>query len=185
MANKNFVVKNGLVVQGEGIFDSAVTVKGTLNATGGITGAVSGSVDTLTNSRNFAISGDGTAPAQAFNGSGNVTLPLTLANSGVAAGTYGSTTAIPVFTVDAKGRIDSASTVSVSGITGVSFDSSSGLLTVTTSGSDFADSINLSPFTTADLAEHSTKLYYTTARADSDAKNAVSVTDAGGDGSLA
>ena len=45
MANKNFVVKNGLVVQGEGIFDSAVTVKGTLNATGGITGAGSGSVD--------------------------------------------------------------------------------------------------------------------------------------------
>ena len=96
MANKNFVVKNGLVVQGTGIFDSAVTVKGTLNVTGGITGAVSGSVDTLTNSRNFAISGDGTASAQAFNGSGNVTLPLILANSGVTAGTYGSTTAIPV-----------------------------------------------------------------------------------------
>ena len=184
MANKNFVVKNGLVVQGTGIFDSAVTVKGTLNATGGISGAVSGSVDTLTNSRNFAISGDATAPNQAFNGSGDVTLPLTLANSGVAAGTYGSTTAIPVFTVDAKGRIDSASTVSVSGITGVSFDSSTGALTVTTSGSDFVDSINLSPFTTSTLAE-GTNLYYTTARADSDAKNAVSVTDAGGDGALA
>lgn len=37
--------------------------------------------------------------------------------------------------------------------------------------------------TTADLAE-GTDLYYTTARADSDAKNAISVTDAGGDGSL-
>ena len=184
MANKNFVVKNGLVVQGAGTFDSDITVKGTLNATGGITGAVTGSVDTLTNSRNFAVSGDATAPNQAFNGSGDVTLPLTLANSGVTAGTYGSTTAIPVFTVDAKGRIDSATTVSVSGITGVSFDSSTGALTVTTSGSDFVDSINLSPFTTSTLAE-GTNLYYTTARADSDAKNAVSVTDAGGDGALA
>ena len=90
MANKNFVVKNGLVVQGAGTFDSDITVKGTLNAPGGISGAVSGSVDTLTNSRNFQITGDATAPNQAFDGSANVTLPLTLANSGVTAGTYGS-----------------------------------------------------------------------------------------------
>jgi hypothetical protein len=38
--------------------------------------------------------------------------------------------------------------------------------------------------TTDDLTEGSTNLYYTTARADSDAKNAVSATDAGGDGSF-
>ena len=37
--------------------------------------------------------------------------------------------------------------------------------------------------TTANLTEGS-NLYYTTARADSDAKNAISITDAGGDGSL-
>jgi len=37
---------------------------------------------------------------------------------------------------------------------------------------------------TDDVGEGSTNLYFTTARADSDAKNAVSVTDAGGDGSL-
>ena len=39
--------------------------------------------------------------------------------------------------------------------------------------------------TTNDLSEGTTNKYYTKARADSDAKNAVSVTDAGGDGSLA
>ena len=39
--------------------------------------------------------------------------------------------------------------------------------------------------TTDDLSEGSTNLYYTNTRTDSDAKNAVSVTDAGGDGSLA
>lgn len=38
--------------------------------------------------------------------------------------------------------------------------------------------------TTDGLTEGSTNLYYTTARADSDARHAVSVTDAGGDGSL-
>jgi len=43
------------------------------------------------------------------------------------------------------------------------------------------DSVTLD---TDDIAEGSTNLYYTSARADSDAKNAVSVTDAGGDGSL-
>lgn len=39
--------------------------------------------------------------------------------------------------------------------------------------------------TTDDLSEGSTNLYFTTARADSDAKRAVSATDAGGDGSFA
>ena len=39
--------------------------------------------------------------------------------------------------------------------------------------------------TTDDLSEGSTILYFTTARADSDAKRAVSATDAGGDGSFA
>ena len=42
---------------------------------------------------------------------------------------------------------------------------------------------DISNHSTSDLSE-GTNLYYTTARADSDAKNAVSVTDAGGDGSL-
>ena len=44
--------------------------------------------------------------------------------------------------------------------------------------------IDLGAITTDDVAEGSTNLYFTTARADSDAKNSISVTDAGGDGSL-
>ena len=59
-------------------------------------------------------------------------------------------------------------------------------------GTDFVDSsavntlfdTRLGTKTTANLTEGA-NLYYTTARADSDAKNAVSVTDAGGDGSMA
>ena len=58
-------------------------------------------------------------------------------------------------------------------------------------GTDFVDSAisnalfdtRLATKTTANLAEGS-NLYYTTARADSDAKNAISITNAGGDGSL-
>lgn len=41
---------------------------------------------------------------------------LTLANSGVTANTYGSATQVPVFTVNAKGRITSASNTTISGV---------------------------------------------------------------------
>ena len=47
--------------------------------------------------RNFTVSGDATTDsAQSFDGSGNVALPITLANSGVSAGSYGSGSAVPV-----------------------------------------------------------------------------------------
>jgi len=47
----------------------------------------------------------------------DVTGSLTLANSGVTAATYGSSLGIPVLTIDAKGRITSASTAALSNIT--------------------------------------------------------------------
>jgi hypothetical protein len=73
----------------------------------------------LATGRNFTVSGDATTDsAQSFDGSGNVALPITLANSGVSAATYGSSSAVPVITVDAKGRITSATTTAVgSGLT--------------------------------------------------------------------
>jgi hypothetical protein len=54
-------------------------------------------------------------------GSGTGSFTTILANSGVTSGTYGSSTAIPVFTVDAKGRLTSVSTAGItSGSSGVS-----------------------------------------------------------------
>ncbi|WP_312516285.1 hypothetical protein [Anaerospora sp.] len=54
---------------------------------------------TLQTARTIGISGDATGTATSFNGSTNITIPVTLATSGVTAGTY---TAV---TVDAKGRV--------------------------------------------------------------------------------
>jgi phage-related tail fiber protein len=52
----------------------------------------------LTSNQNINLSGDVT-------GSGATGIPVTLVPSGVLAGTYGSATQVPVFAVDAKGRV--------------------------------------------------------------------------------
>jgi phage-related tail fiber protein len=54
---------------------------------------------TLQTARTIGISGDANGAATSFNGSTNITIPVTLAASGVTAGTYSSVT------VDAKGRV--------------------------------------------------------------------------------
>ena len=85
--------------------------------TGDVTGNVTGNADTATalqTGRTFTIGGDTTAPGVSFDGTGNILLTTTLANSGVTAGTYGSGSAVPSIIVDAKGRITSASEVAVS-----------------------------------------------------------------------
>ena len=72
------------------------------------TGSETYDIDTstfLTANQTITASGDAT-------GSGTTSLALTLAASGVSAGSYGSSSAIPVITFDAKGRATSASTAS-------------------------------------------------------------------------
>jgi lysophospholipase L1-like esterase len=80
------------------------------------------SATALATSRTIGITGDLTYTSPAFDGSANVTAAATLATTGVTATTYGGTSAIPVITVDAKGRITSASnatpTYSASSLTG-------------------------------------------------------------------
>ena len=103
-----------------------VVSSGGANITGGITGDLTGDVTgnadtatTLATSRTLSISSAGTGSAS-FDGSGNADIALTLADSGASAGTYGSATAIPEITVDAKGLITSISTNSVNTTTNLS-----------------------------------------------------------------
>jgi|3_EtaG_2_1085321.scaffolds.fasta_scaffold01670_2 hypothetical protein len=74
------------------------------------TGSETYDVDTgtyLTANQSISLSGDVT-------GSGTTSISATLASSGVSAASYGSASAVPVLAIDAKGRITSASTASIS-----------------------------------------------------------------------
>ena len=66
-----------------------------------------------TTARTIGVSGDATGTVS-VDGSANANIPLTLSNSGVTAGTYGSASQVPSITVDAKGRVTSASNVAIS-----------------------------------------------------------------------
>lgn len=68
-----------------------------------------GSAATLTTARTISITGDATW-STSFNGSANVTGALTLANSGVTAGTYTKVT------VDAKGRVTGSASLAATDI---------------------------------------------------------------------
>ena len=107
---------------------TGTTVTATSSFVGDITGDVTGNADTATTlatPRTFSITGDGTSTFAAFNGSANVSGALTLATVNSNVGSFGSTTAIPVVTVNAKGLVTAVSTASVSSVLTVAADSGS------------------------------------------------------------
>lgn len=83
----------------------------------------------LTNSRNISLTGDASG-STGFNGTGDASISVTLANSGVSAGTSGPSAnvtiakgssgsfVVPYFTTDAKGRVTARGTRTISITTG-------------------------------------------------------------------
>lgn len=82
---------------------------GDLATTYGITSTASLQLATA---RTIALSTDVSGSAS-FSGAANVTITATLATSGVTAATYGSASQVPQITVDAKGRITSATNIAL------------------------------------------------------------------------
>lgn len=95
-------------------FAGNIAVSGTLTAT--LTGNAS-TATKLATARSLAITGDLTWTSPAFDGSGNVTAAGTLATVYAGASPVGGATAIPVLTIDGKGRITATSTAAINSAT--------------------------------------------------------------------
>ena len=76
------------------------------------------------------LAGDITGTGTSSNGTVEITTELT--NTGVTAGLYGSSTAIPIITVDEDGRVTLASTASVAGVSDFTWTTANNTLTLET-----------------------------------------------------
>ena len=115
------IVLDGTVIVDAGVVTGATSITST-TFVGALTGN-SSTATTLQTARNFSASGDLTAPNVSFNGGAAVDLVTTLATVNSNVGSFGGTTAIPSFTVNAKGLITAASEVVISSTLDIAADS--------------------------------------------------------------
>lgn len=83
---------------------------------GTITAALTGNASTASawaTARDLSLTGDGAATLSSVSGSGNVSAALTLATVNSNVGSFGSASAVPVITVNAKGLVTAVSTASI------------------------------------------------------------------------
>lgn len=116
-----------------------LTVPGDLTVLGSTNiPSISGNAGTATKlqtPRTISSTGD-IAWSVLFDGSANVTNSVTLPSSGVSAGLYGSASAIPSVTIDAEGRITSATTAGITTtVTGAVSGSGTGTVATTLANS--------------------------------------------------
>ncbi|ABD72078.1 hypothetical protein Rfer_4392 (plasmid) [Rhodoferax ferrireducens T118] len=122
VSDVNGLVAASAITHSAGSFSGIVNLAatGTISTTGAVTapwfnGALNGNAATATalqTARSISMTGDGSWSTN-FDGSGNATGVMTLANSGVVPGTYGTATSVAAFIVDSKGRVTSASSVPI------------------------------------------------------------------------
>jgi hypothetical protein len=144
-----FKIFTGLVDEPTNVVNTTGTSYTVATLVANVDGNLNGTANAaniLSTARTISATGDA-AWSVSFDGSANATAALTLANTGVTATTYGTSTAVPTIAVDSKGRITSASN------TNITFP--------VTTVNGFAGTVVL---TTSDVAE-GTNQYFTTARA--------------------
>ena len=174
----------------------SITIDGGLTLSGNVlSGNVAGTANfanALSTARNFSITGsDGTASAQSFDGTGDVGLPFALTTTGVSSGTYGTSNDVAQITIDSKGRISSASDVAIDhdalanfvanehiDHTSVSILQGAGL---SGANGDITASRTITVGQGTGIVVNASNV----AVNDSHIRSLVSVTDSGGDGSLA
>ena len=110
-----FKMFTGLVDEPTNVVDTTGTgyTVGTLvaNFEGNLAGTAN-AANQLSTARSISATGDAAWTVN-FDGSANATAALTLANTGVTATTYGTSTSVPTIAVDGKGRITSASNTAI------------------------------------------------------------------------
>ena len=84
---------------------------------------------------------EGKVTGTAFSNTGVMTVQTELANTTVTAGSYGSASLIPTFTVDEDGRLTAAADVSVAGVDSTTFETANNTLTIGTADGGFFHTI--------------------------------------------
>ena len=118
--------------------NSAAAITGTtITASTKFVGALEGNSDTATAlaaGQTIAMTGDVAYTSASFDGTGGVTGTSTLATVNSNVGTFGSTSAIPVVTVNAKGLVTAVTTASI--VTSLTVDGDTGTQDVDLSADD-------------------------------------------------